>query len=294
MSSKITRTKVSRIYGSRLMSTQTQHKPSEGQPLRAQELRTTTLPNGLIVTSLENYSPIARIGVIVRAGARYEPKDELGLTHTLRSMTGLTTKRFTSFGITRNIEYVGGRLSTITTRDNMIYILENTRDYTDKNIGYLSDTVMSHAFKPWEINDNLYRQKTDLAQLNETPQLLLMEALHKAAFRGGLRNSVFTPEFMLGKHSQEMLTKFVEQHFVSNRTAIVGLGIDHELLLGHVEKGFSMSRGDRGNTGESKFIGGEVRVDSGSDITFVAVGAEGVGYLKCFRFLFVDFNLFVI
>jgi len=267
------------VNGLRLLSSQAAHHPSEGQPLKPQQLQLTTLPNGLVVASLENYSPIARVGVMIKAGSRYEPKDELGLTHTLRSAAGLSTNNSTVFGITRNIEYVGGKLSALTTRDYMIYLLENTRDYTEKNLGYLSDTVMAPAFKPWEISDNLYRQKTDLALLNETPQLLLMEALHKAAFRGGLRNSLYSPEFMLGKHSRQSLTQFVEQHFVSNRTAIIGLGVDHDKLLQQVEKKFSMARGDRGNTGESKFVGGEVRVDTNSDVTYVAIGAEGVGYL---------------
>ncbi len=294
-SSKLCKRRFVAICGSRFLSSQTVHKPSEALTLKAEDFKSTTLPNGLFVGSLENNSPITRIGVIVRAGARYEPKDGLGLTHTLRSMCGQSTKNSTVFGITRNIEYVGGKLSALTTRDNMIYLLENTRNYTDKNVVYLSDTIMSPAFKPWEITDNLYRQKTDLAFLKETPQLLLMESLHKTAFRGGLRNSIYSPDFMFGKHTHEMLSKFVEQHFVSNRTAIIGTGIGHEELLELVEKRFSMSRGDRGNSGESKFVGGEIRIDTDSDITYVAVGAEGVGYAFSSLVLSLDFtNLFVL
>ncbi len=293
--SKLCKRRFVAICGSRLLSSQTAQIPSEALTLKEEHLKLTTLPNGLIVASLENYSPITRIGVIVRAGARYEPKDGLGLTHTLRSMCGQSTKKSTVFGITRNIEYVGGKLSALTTRDHMIYVLENTRNYTDKNVVYLSDTVMSPAFKPWEISDNLYRQKTDLAFLKESPQLLLMESLHKTAFRGGLANSIYSPDFMLGKHTHEMLNKFVEQHFVSNRTAIVGTGIGHEELLELVEKRFSMSRGDLGNSGESKFVGGEIRLDTGSDITYVAVGAEGVGYAFSSLVLSLSFiTLFVL
>ena len=147
-------------------------------------------------------------------------------------MAGFSTKESTVFGITRNIEYVGGSLSALTTRDYMIYILENDRSYTDKTIKYLSDTVMAPAFKHWQIKDNIYRQKTDLSILKDTPLLLLSEALHSVAFRGGLKNSIYSPEFMLGKHSSEMLTNFVNNHFVSNRTAIVGLGIETQPSLG--------------------------------------------------------------
>ena len=97
MSTKISLCRSTHRCCSRLLSTEAAHKPSEGQSLRSQQLKSTTLPNGLIVVSLENYAQISRFVVIVRAGARYEPSDQLGLTHTLRSMA---TKKSIVFGIT--------------------------------------------------------------------------------------------------------------------------------------------------------------------------------------------------
>lgn len=279
MDTKIFRNQLSGLVIKRLMSSQKVAKKTESEPLRAPELKTTTLPNGLIVSSLENHSPVTRIGVMVRAGSRYEAGDQLGVTHTLRSMAGFTTKESTVFGITRNIEYVGGSLSALTTRDYMIYLLENDRNYTDINIKYLSDTILRPAFKHWQIKDNLYRQRVDLSILKDTPQLLLSEALHSVAFKGGLRNSLYSPEFMLGKHSSQMLSNFVEHHFVSNRTAIVGTGIEHNHLLEKVDKFFTLGRGEGTQSGQqSKFIGGQTRIDSDLDTTYVAVATEGVGY----------------
>lgn len=274
--------------GARFLSAQA--APHRSDELKPQKLRVSTLPNGLIVASLENYSPISRIGVFIKAGSRYEPADELGLSHTLRSVAGLSTQRSTVFGITRNLEYVGARLLAVTTRDNICYFLEQNRDHTVTNLRFLSDTITAPAFKPWELSDNVNRQKVDLAFLKENPNILVLENLHKAAFRGGLRNSLFSPDFMLGKHSQESLQRYVEDHFVSNRTAIVGLGIEHDLLLEQVESKFSLARGDRGNSGESKFIGGESRQESNSDVTYAAVVAEGVGY----DLIFCIFHLIII
>lgn len=267
---------INELLFKRVMSSHASAKRSEQSE---HSLKTSTLPNGIIVTSLDSESPITRIGVIVKAGSRYEPPDQLGLTHTLRSMAGFSTKESTVFGITRNIEYVGGSLSAVTTRDHMLYVLENWREYTDKNIKYLSDTVTKPAFKPWEIKDNVERQKVDLSILKDSPLLLLSEALHSVAFRGGLRNSLYSPEFMIGKHSSEMLLNFVDNHFVSNRSAVVGLGIEHDRLLEYVDKHFSLGRGDRGQTGESKFIGGQTRIDANLPNTYVAIATEGVGYV---------------
>jgi len=157
----------------------------------------------------------------------------------------------------------------------LIYLLENIRDYTEKNLHLLSHTIMEPAFKPWELSDFLGRQKVDRAMLNETPQLKLIETLHRTAYRGGLGNGLFTPEYMLGKHDRDMLLKYVDSYFTSNRAAIVGLGVDHDRLLEQVDKKFPMPTGDRGGKGESKYVGGESRIDTNSDMVYVCVAAEG-------------------
>lgn len=47
-------------------------------------VQVTRLPSGLVITSLENYSPASKIGVFVKAGCRYESPDSQGVTHLLR------------------------------------------------------------------------------------------------------------------------------------------------------------------------------------------------------------------
>ncbi|XP_015705801.1 cytochrome b-c1 complex subunit 2, mitochondrial-like [Coturnix japonica] len=53
-------------------------------PRHSEELEITKLPNGLIIASLENFSPAARIGVFIKAGSRYETTTNLGAAHLLR------------------------------------------------------------------------------------------------------------------------------------------------------------------------------------------------------------------
>ena len=40
--------------------------------------------NDLTVASIETYAPLARISMVVRAGPRYQPVDDLGVTHFVR------------------------------------------------------------------------------------------------------------------------------------------------------------------------------------------------------------------
>lgn len=49
----------------------------------------TRLPSGLVIASLENYSPASKIGVFVKAGCRYETPENVGVTHLLRLASNL-------------------------------------------------------------------------------------------------------------------------------------------------------------------------------------------------------------
>lgn len=86
--------------------------------------------------------------------------------------------------------------------------------------------------------------------------LALMDALHKAAFRGGLSNSLFCPPFMLGKHSAENLHSFVNENFAASRTSVVGLGVSHDVLESHVGKLFDLGN-PAGADGASRYGGGK-------------------------------------
>ena len=51
------------------------------------------LSNGLTVASVENHSPISRIGLLVNAGSRYESTANQGISHCLRSYAHLVSNK---------------------------------------------------------------------------------------------------------------------------------------------------------------------------------------------------------
>lgn len=64
-------------------------------------LQVTRLPSGLVIASLENYSPASKIGVFIKAGCRYETPENQGVTHLLRLASGLVCnlKEIITFGL---------------------------------------------------------------------------------------------------------------------------------------------------------------------------------------------------
>ncbi|XP_789891.4 cytochrome b-c1 complex subunit 2, mitochondrial [Strongylocentrotus purpuratus] len=237
------------------------------------EVQVTKLPSGLTVASLENNSPVSRLAVIVKAGSRYEGIDNLGASHCLRAFGHLTTSGASALSITRGLEEVGGSLETSTTREHVTYSVQCLRDNLDTGMFYLKNVSTGQEFRPWEVKDNNERLLFDLACYKDQLQLNVMEQLHSAAYRDTLGQSIYAPEYMVGKHSTQMLKDFATSRFTADNMALVGVGVDHSDLKAFGES-FDLQRGDP-STPAAKYSGGELRNQCDSPLAYAAVGVEG-------------------
>lgn len=84
-------TTIPRRYASSSSSAATATKKEEKTRkfLQREPLRVTKLPNGIVVATLENYSPVSRVSAVVNAGARHETNDTQGASHGLRVYSSL-------------------------------------------------------------------------------------------------------------------------------------------------------------------------------------------------------------
>ncbi|KAJ7305850.1 hypothetical protein JRQ81_010216 [Phrynocephalus forsythii] len=243
--------------------------------LQPQDLEITKLANGLVIASLENYSPVSRIGVFVKAGSRYETHDNLGTSHLLRLTSNLTTKGASAFRITRGLEAVGSSLSVTSTREKMVYSVECIRDYIDTVLEYLINVTTAPEFRPWEVSEVIPHLRLDRAVAFQNPQVGIIENLHAAAYRNSLANSLFCPDYMVGKITSEQLHHFVQSNFTSSRMALVGLGVSHADLK-QVGEQFLNIRSGHGSPGEkAQYHGAGIREQNGDSLVHAAVVAEG-------------------
>uniref|UniRef100_A0A8C7RJH0 Ubiquinol-cytochrome c reductase core protein 2b n=1 Tax=Oncorhynchus mykiss TaxID=8022 RepID=A0A8C7RJH0_ONCMY len=224
--------------------------------VKFQPQEVTKLPSGLMIASLDNYSPGSRIGVFVKAGCRYESPENQGVTHLLRLAANLTTKGASAFRICRGVEAVGGSLGVTSSRENMIYSFDCLRDHIDTVMEYLINVTTAPEFRPWEVSDLTPRVKMDKALAAQTPQMGVIEGLHGAAYKNALSNSLYCPDYMV---SQEVL------HY----------GVDHNVLK-QVGEQFLNIRSGMGTAGtKAQYRGGEVRVQNGSSLVHSVVVSEG-------------------
>ncbi|PNF31631.1 Cytochrome b-c1 complex subunit 2, mitochondrial [Cryptotermes secundus] len=271
MAGNATKAPILRVATKRGIATQTAAKRSQNVP-RSTEAKTAVLSNKLVVSSVDNGSPVSTVSVLFRAGSRYEQADSLGTTHVLRIAAGLTTKNSTQFAIMRNLQQIGATLSCQTDRETIAYTLQSTSDSLETGLKFLGDVASKQVFKPWEISDNIPRLKYELAGLS--PYALLLDLLHRAAYRTGLGNSLFCPDYLVGSHSTESLQHYVQSRFTTNRAAVVGVGVDHGDLLCFAQN-LDLESGAGPSDSAAKYSGGDVRQDTADSLAHVAVAVEG-------------------
>ncbi|CAB3259865.1 unnamed protein product [Arctia plantaginis] len=236
------------------------------------KISSAVLPNKVFVAAIDNGAPVTRVTVAFRAGARYEPQTELGISHVLRSAAGLTTKNASSFIIARKLAQLGASVSASGDREFIYYTLEATQDNLQPALELLNNIVSNQEFRPWELDDNLSRLKYDIAAL--PPQVRAVDLLHKAAFRRGLGNSLFISPRRIGKISSESL-----QHFASTNVAlghcaitVVGDTLDKANTLGQLLK---LGEGSNNLGQPTKYHGGEIRKEMGGDFAHVTIAVQG-------------------
>ena len=200
------------------------------------------LPSGMRAVSIDGDDiAVTTLGLLVRAGACHELYENLGVNHAIRTNIGMTSKNSTSFGIVRNIQQTGGRLDVLGTREYTLYTMSVARS-SFANVGdFFIEAVSVPAFKAWEQSDFVHKQMAqDLAGQNNA--LKATELLHKAAYRNGLGNSIFSPAHMIGKHKPEMLQDFHHKTHTASRAILVAHGMDHRSLC-HFGESLKMDKG---------------------------------------------------
>lgn len=184
---------------------------------------------------------------------------------------GLTTNNATGFGITRNIQQVGGKLTATNDRELVTISIESTADKVETALKYLDAAVTSPAFKPWELQDVAPRIRSLKKAGSNIDRAINL--VHRAAYRGTLGNSIYCPKHQVGKISSESLLHYFAQNCTTNRAAVVGVGIDQNVLQGFAQNLDFESGG--GQTTPSKYYGGDSRKDKSGNMTHIALVGEG-------------------
>lgn len=226
----------------------------------------------MIVAGIDTGAKLASVGVMTKAGSRYETYDNAGISHALRAAFGLASTKFTGFGITRNIQQAGANVTAAGSRDYIVYSTHFVRGVKNEHVlDYMFDAISNPKFRHWELPAAHNKVKVQALELE--PNVKATELLHKAAYRdGGLGNSLYCPEHMIGKHKCVDLEAFHKKHVTAERSILVGINMEFTHLLDYA-KSLEFESG-AGPSTSAKYFGGDARVDAVGPLAHVAIAAE--------------------
>jgi len=243
--------------------------------LAKEPVRVSKVGYGVLVASLENHSPVARVAAVINSGSRDEHANEAGASHALRVYSSLATRNYSVFGLSRTLSQIGAGLTVLGGREQTTFLLESNRNSLARGIDILAEVISRPEFRHWEIDDAEPRLEFDLDVYDEKPELRIEDLIHKAAFRSGLSRSLFAPRYNVHHLDGDLLRAFRNRTYTSNRLSLVGLGVQHEDLVRYADLFRLPGPAADFARQPTKYLGSEIREENLSDLVHVALAAEG-------------------
>ncbi|KAK4747139.1 hypothetical protein SAY87_026176 [Trapa incisa] len=242
----------------------------------------TTLPNGIKIASETSANPAASIGLYLDCGSIYETPFTRGATHLLERMAFKSTRNRSHLRIVREVEAIGGNVAASASREQMAYTIDALKTYVPEMVELLIDSVRNPVFLDWEVNEELRKVKSELSELSNNPQGLLLEAIHSTGYAGALGNPLLAPESALNQLDGSMLEDFMTENYTAPRMVLAASGVEHGELLSVAELLLSdLPNIHHPSEPESRYVGGDFRQHADLGNTHVSLAFElPGGWLK--------------
>ena len=166
-------------------------EPPRGAPVKATTApQTSTLASGIKLATLEAASPVSSLALFVEGGSSAETPATAGASKVLEAVAFKSTANRSTFRLTRELEKVGASARCTAARDHVAFGVDFVRVNSREAVEMLVDSVVNARYTYWETRDALDVVKEQLAAALANPNVALNEVLHRAAFDGGLGNSL--------------------------------------------------------------------------------------------------------
>lgn len=195
---------------------------------------------GTRVITVNDNSGVASLGVFVGAGSRYEDTHNSGVSFVLKHLGFGSTNSLTPLRLTREIEAVGATYNVGVSREQIAYLSNVQRPYARAILEILSETARPRI-REHEVRKQKHAIEEDILESERDPQTLLMELVHREAYR----HTTLGQPLIAPLHNVEHITdvhvkEFVNTYFAPNRITVVAVGgVNHEELASGAEHLFN-------------------------------------------------------
>jgi len=184
------------------------------------------LKNGMVLLLAEKHDiPMVTMSLAIRAGGLAEPADKAGLAGITASLLTQGTAKRTAHQISREIDFIGGSLSTSGGRDTASAGLRVLKKDLRKGLDLLSDVLLNPAFDQKEIDRKKKEKLAEIRRQKDEPGIVAGEAFEKivngnhAYGRTGDDVAAY-----LQKMTRQDVVDFYQSHYAPNSTVIAVVG----------------------------------------------------------------------
>ena len=213
----------------------------------------TNLNNGIkVVTYMMPGKRSAALGIWIKAGGRYETKDNKGIAHVVEHMCFKGSKKYSCRSIKESIEGVGGALNGFTSEELTCYLAKLPSVHSEKALDVLCDM----AFHPLLEEEELRKEKTvileEIKMYKDLPQIYVYDLLDELLWPDHpLGMSIIGSVESVNKTSRQDLSAFINKYYTSSGLVISACGdVDHSRLVGAIESIFSKRNKTEANLAE--------------------------------------------
>ena len=253
--------------------------PTEARATAPPTTSVTVLANGATIASENTPGATLACGAYVDCGsAREDAPWKRGFSHALERAAFRATKHRSGFRVTRECETIGANLSASASREQFCFAADALKTRAAETVELLLDCALNPALENHEIERVVENLKTEVKELNENPQALLMEATHATAYAGGLGHALVAPSGDLSHITGDALREFVRENFTAPHVVLAARGCEHDELVRIAEPMLAtLPSGEGSPETPTTYVGGDFRQKSDSPITSIVLGFEFKG-----------------
>lgn len=204
------------------------------KPAAMSHITQSRLPNGFrIATETIHGAQTVAFALSVGVGARYETKEQHGISHLLEHMAFKGTATHNARALAEAFDLMGGNVNAYTSNESTVYYVKVLKDYAEEALQLLCDIVRTSSIDAEELERERGVILQELAMHNDTPDDLVFDHYHALSYaKQPLGRSILGTETSIKAHSRKDICDFIATHYVPSRMVLSAAGaIDNTMCL---------------------------------------------------------------
>ncbi|MGH7874304.1 MAG: M16 family metallopeptidase [Candidatus Binatia bacterium] len=184
------------------------------------------LPNGLVLlTSEQRALPIVSIELLIEAGSRYEPANQVGLANLTARLLTYGTARRSAVQINETLDFIGASLEAACGADTAAISMTILKKDLGSGLDLLAEILTSSIFPAAEIDRQKQAVVASIRAQQEDPGAVAQKTFVAALFPGSpYGRPVEGTEASVKALQQKTLKEFFARHYRPNRSILSVVG----------------------------------------------------------------------